>query len=203
MRIVLVAFDGFTDIDVHLPWDLLNRVRRGDWSVRIVADRPEVRSQTGLALKVHGGLEEVGGADAVLFASGPGTRALIRDEAYLEALDLDPERQLIGAMCSGALLLAAKGLLAGRKATTYPTARKELEAFGVEVVEAPFVQQGRIATAAGCLAAQRLAGWVIESFLDARTRELVLKSIQPVGEGFAFEDAEAVGSLYQQPSPSV
>ncbi len=202
MKIVLVAFDGFTDLDVHLPWDLLNRVRRSDWSVRIVAERPEVRSQTGLALRVHGGLEEVEGADAVLISSGPGTRTLMRDRTFLDALRLDPERQLIGSMCSGALILAAKGLLAGRKATTYPTARRELEAFGVEVVEAPFVLQGRIATAAGCLAAQRLVGWVIESLLDARTRELVLKSIQPVGEGFAFEDAEAVGSLYRQPSPT-
>ncbi|HJU83028.1 MAG TPA: DJ-1/PfpI family protein [Holophagaceae bacterium] len=200
MKIVLVAFEDFTDVDVHLPWDLLNRVRRPDWSVRIVADRPQVKSQTGLMLQVHGGLEEIAGADAVLIASGPGTRALCRDEAFLGKLALDPERQLIGSMCSGALLLAAKGLLAGRQATTYPTVRRELEAFGVEVVEAPFVQEGRVATAAGCLAALRLAGWIIESLLDARTRDLVLRSVQPVGEGFRFADADAVRTLYQQPA---
>ncbi|HTL98342.1 MAG TPA: DJ-1/PfpI family protein [Holophagaceae bacterium] len=198
MKIVLVAFDGFTDVDVHLPWDLLNRVRRGDWNVRIVADRPVVRSQTGLALTVHGGLEEVADADAVLLASGPATRALCKDAAFLAALRLDPARQLVGSMCSGALILAAKGLLDGLTATTYPTARKELEAFGVRVVERPFVGHGAIATAAGCLAAQYLAGWVIETLLDARTRELVLRSVQPVGEGFRFDDAEAVRSLYQQ-----
>lgn len=198
MKIVLVAFEGFTDVDVHLPWDLLNRVRRGDWSVRIVADRPVVRSQTGLELAVHGGLDEIAGADAVLFASGPATRALCKDAAFLASLALDPERQLIGAMCSGALILAAKGLLDGVPATTYPTARKDLEAFGVTVLERPFVSNGNVATAAGCLAAQYLAGWVIETLLDARTRELVLRSVQPVGEGFSFEDAEAVRSLYQQ-----
>ena len=199
MKIVIVAFEGFTDLDVHLPWDLLNRVKRSGWSVRIVAASPVVRSQTGLSLHAHGGLEEVAGADAVLISSGPATRALCKDQGFLDALALDPERQLIGSMCSGALILAAKGLLAGGPATTYPTARRELEAFGVEVVERPFVRNGRVATAAGCLAAQYLAGWFIETLLDARTRELVLRSIQPVGEGFRFEDAEAVRSLYATP----
>lgn len=199
MKIVLVAFDGFTDVDVYLPWDLLNRVRRSTWNVRIAAASPVVTSQTGLPLKVHGSLEEVRDADAVLLASGPSTRALCRDAAFLASLPLDPERQLIGSMCSGALILAAKGLLEGREATTYPTARKELESFGVKVVEKAFVQQGNLATAAGCLAAQYLSGWVIGSLLDARTRDLVLQSVQPLGEGMAFEDAEALASLYQQP----
>lgn len=197
MNIILVAFDGFTDVDVHLPWDLLNRVRRAGWRVRIVADRPIVHSQTGLALTVHGGLEEIAEADAVLFASGQATRALCKDAAFLASLPLDPSRQLIGSMCSGALILAAKGLLEGIPATTYPTARKDLEAFGVTVLERPFVREGNIATAAGCLAAQYLAGWVIETLLDARTRDLVLRSVQPVGEGFRYEDAEAVQSLYR------
>ncbi len=198
MKIVQVAFEGFTDVDVYLPWDLLNRVRRSGWSVRIVADRPVVRSQTGLALTVHGGLEEIAAADAVLVASGPATRTLCRDRAFLDSLHLDPSRQLIGSMCSGALILAAKGLLEGIPATTYPTARRDLEAFGVTVLEQPFVREGNIATAAGCLAAQRLAGWVIERLVDARTRDLVLRSVQPVGEGFGFEDADAIRSLYQQ-----
>lgn len=199
MKIVLVAFDGFTDVDVHLPWDLLNRVRRADWHVRILADRPVVRSQTGLDLAVHGGLEEVATADGVLIASGPATRRLCKDAAFLQALALDPSRQLIGSMCSGALILAAKGLLEGVLATTYPTARRDLEAFGVTVVERPFVRQGNLATAAGCLAAQYLAGWMIETLTDARTRDLVLRSVQPVGEGFGFEDAEAIRSLYAAP----
>ena len=200
MRIAIVAFDGFTDVDVHLPWDLLNRVRRRDWEVRILADRPEIVSATGLGLRVHGGLAETRDADAVLLASGQATRRLMGDAAFLDALHLDPSRQLVGSMCSGALILAAKGLLRGLTATTYPTAKKELEAFGVEVLERPFIAHGRVATAAGCLAAQQLAGWVIGSLLDARTRDLVLRSVQPVGEGFAFADAEAVRSLYQ-PAP--
>jgi transcriptional regulator GlxA family with amidase domain len=110
----------------------------------------------------------------------------MRDEAFLRAFQLNKERQLIGSMCSGALLLAALGLLRGKRATTYPSAKTLLEKFGVTVIEQPFVREGNVATAAGCLAAQRLVGWVIESLLDTATKDAVLRQIQPVGEGLSF-----------------
>ena len=196
MQIAIVTFDQFTDVDVYLPWDLLNRVRRPDWQVCILADAPRVTSRTGLGLDVQGELSEARGADAVIVTSGDRTRALSKDAAFLDRLQLDPSRQLIGSMCSGALILAAKGLLTGLTATTYPTAWRELEAFGAKAVQEPFVAHGRIATAAGCLAAQDLAGWVIETLTDRRTRELALRSVQPVGRGLSFEDAEAIRALY-------
>ena len=99
-------------------------------------------------------------------------------------------------MCSGALVLAALGLLTGKEATTYPTAKNALEAYGVTVVEKPFVRQGRIATAAGCLAARYLVGWVIEETQGQEMRERVLKSISPVGEGLFYADVEDIDKVY-------
>lgn len=191
MKISIVAFDDFTDIDVWLMWDLLNRVGVENWQVRILADKDEVVSSTGIKFKVHGSLSEASESDAVLFASGKGTRKIIHDEKFLNALILNPEKQLIGSMCSGALILAALGLLEGKKATTYPTAKKQLESFGIEVIEKPFVQEGNIATAAGCLSAQYLVGWVIETLAGKEHREKVLSYIQPVGEGLFFEKEAA------------
>ncbi len=202
MHIAIVTFDGFTDIDVVLPWDLLNRVRDPGWSVRLVGASPRLRSSTGLELGVHGPLGEANEADAVLFASGPATRALCQDAAFLGHFRLDPSRQLVGAMCSGALLLAGLGLLAGKRATTYPTARARLASMGVEVVERPFVREGNVATAAGCLAALELAGWVIETALGADARRRVLRSVQPVGEGLAFTDEAEVAAAYAPAAPA-
>lgn len=190
MNISIVAFDDFTDIDVWLLWDLLNRVGVEDWHVKILAEKEEVVSSTGIKFRVHGSLSEANDSDAVLFASGKGTRKLIHDERFLSALHLDPEKQLIGSMCSGALILAALGLLDGKQATTYPTAKTALESFGIEVVEKPFVQEGNIATAAGCLSAQYLVGWVIETLAGQVEKEKVLTYIQPVGEGLFFEKEE-------------
>jgi transcriptional regulator GlxA family with amidase domain len=196
MKISIIAFDDFTDIDVFFLWDLLNRVTVEDWNVRILGDGPHHTSRSNLTIPMHGSLEEANTSDVVLFTSGPGARAKVQDEAFLRAFHLDPEKQLIGSMCSGALLLAALGLLEGKQATTYPTSKKQLESFGVEVIEKPFVVQGNVATAAGCLAAQQLAGWVIERCASAEMKEAVLKSIMPVGEGLNFDEAEEVDKVY-------
>ena len=90
----------------------------------------------------------------------------------------------------------AAGLLEGKTATTYPTSKALLEEMGVGVVEKPFVEDGNVATAGGCLAQQYLVGWVIEKLADKDWRDLVLKSIQPVGEGLFFDDIERLQKLY-------
>jgi transcriptional regulator GlxA family with amidase domain len=192
----IVLFDEFTDIDLFLMWDLLNRVQVPDWVVRIVGEQAQHVSATGMSIPTHGPIEEANESDVVLFVSGRGTRDKIKDRAWLARLQLDPQRQMIGSICSGALLLAALGLLAGKTATTYPTVKQALEGFGVTAVEEPFVQHGNVATAAGCLAAQYLVGWVIEHKASREWKELILKSIRPVGEGLSFADASQLARLY-------
>jgi putative intracellular protease/amidase len=196
MKIAIVIFDKFTDIDLFLMWDLLNRVRLDDWSVRILGENESHLSATGISIATQGRIEEANDADAVLFVSGQGTRAKMIDKDWLSRFRLNPERQFIGSICSGALILAALGLLEGKTATTYPTSKAALENFGVEVVEKPFVSSGRVATAGGCLAQQYLISWIIENLADEDWRALVLKSIQPVGEGLFFADAENLTRLY-------
>lgn len=187
MKIAIIAFDRFTDIDVFMPWDLLNRARSAgarDWSVRILAKTDHVTSVAGLTIPTHGRLEETASSDAVIFASGIGIEDCLRDQNFLDALALDERKQLIGSMCAGAVILAHKGLLAGRTATTYPTYMKRLGAYpGVTPVDQPFVRHGNVATAGGCLAAQSLCQWVMESLAGREISDAVLASILPVGEG--------------------
>ncbi len=199
MKAAIILFDNFTDIDLFLMWDLLNRVKLPDWEVRILGDQLQHISATGLPIPTHGRLAEANEADVVLFVSGQGTRAKMKDQAWLAQFQLDPQKQLIGSICSGSLILAALGLLEGKTATTYPTSKQALESFGVSVVEKPFVQQGNVATAGGCLAIQYLVGWIIENKADQEWKELVLRSVQPVGEGLFFSDAERLSKLYVQP----
>jgi putative intracellular protease/amidase len=196
MKIAIVIFDKFTDIDLFLMWDLLNRVRVADWEVKILGEKAVHVSATEIEIKTHGRIEEANDADAVLFVSGQGTRDRIADENWLAKFNLNAEKQMIGSICSGSLILAKLGLLEGKTATTYPTSKAVLEGFGVEVVEKPFIAHGRVATAGGCLAQQYLIGWVIENLADADWKNLVLKAIQPVGEGLFFSDAPDLVKLY-------
>jgi transcriptional regulator GlxA family with amidase domain len=196
MKIVIVIFDKFTDVDLWLMWDLLNRIRVANWEVKILGEKDAHISATGISVVTHGRLEEANDADAVLFVSGQGTRDRIADENWLAKFDLKQEKQLIGSICSGALILARLGLLQNKTATTYPTTKTLLESFGVEVIEKPFIANGNVATAGGCLAQQYLIGWVVENLADKDWRDLILKSIQPVGEGLFFDDAENLTKLY-------
>lgn len=198
-KIAIVIFDKFTDLDLWLMWDLLNRVKIADWEVKILGERETHLSATNIEVKTFGRIEEANDADACLFVSGQGTRDCIADENWLAKFNLNAEKQFVGSICSGSLILAKLGLLEGKTATTYPTSKAVLESFGVEVIEKPFISHGHIATAGGCLAQQYLIHWVIENLADKAWADLVVKAIQPVGEGLFFDDAEDLKKLYAAP----
>jgi transcriptional regulator GlxA family with amidase domain len=186
-QLSIVAFDRFTDIDVFMPWDLLFRAKAAgasDWTIKILGKTEYVTSVAGLRIPTHGRLEETATSDAVIFASGVGIADVLTDKDFLDALHLDEDKQLIGSMCAGAVILAEKGLLKGRRATTYPTYAKKLAEYeGVEVVDETFVRNGNVATAGGCLAAQLLCGWITEELAGADLADAVIASILPVGQG--------------------
>ncbi|WP_075980591.1 DJ-1/PfpI family protein [Bacillus massilinigeriensis] len=198
MRISIICFDQFTDIDVFLPWDLLNRVRLvggiHDWEVHLLGTEQTHLSMAGLRIPMTGNISDIPYSDAVIFASGKGVQKLYMDQDYLAKLRLDPNKQLIGSMCSGALLLGAKNLLTGKKATTYPSAVEQLKEFNVNVVEESFVNEGNISTAAGCFAARDLSAWIIESLVSKEMAQTVLESVQPVGKGLYFPSSDQVKS---------
>jgi transcriptional regulator GlxA family with amidase domain len=181
LDIAIIAFDNFTDLDLFLPWDLLNRVKDLGWKVRILGDKPQHYSVSGLTIPMHGPIEDANEADVVLFTSGSVTRQKYIDQDYLRVFRLDSNKQLIGSMCSGSLILGGLGLLKGKEATTYPTARPLLQELGVTVVDRSFVRSGNIATAAGCLAGVELASWVIEEKAGKYVRDTVMASVMPIG----------------------
>ena len=187
-KAVIVTFEKFTDIDVFLPWDLLNRVKLRDenFEVKIIGTEKTHQSVNGISLATHGLIEEANDADLVFFSSGPGTRLLLKDMQYLNRFNLNPEKQIICSMCSGALLIAALGHLKGLSATTYPTAFEALKTYDVAVLEDKhLVTHGNIGTAAGCLAAVDLMGWAIEKLFNKQIKQDVIASVLPIGQGQA------------------
>jgi transcriptional regulator GlxA family with amidase domain len=187
MKIAMVAYEGFTDVDLFLPWDLFYRVKdptyarhQGPWDVRICADASRIASYSGLRIDRHEPLVWAAAADAVFVVSGPGCRSKIRDPAFLGALRLDPARQMIAAIDSGVLILAALGLLEGRSATTYPSVFAELEAMGVETERRPLVIHGNVATGGGCLATQDLVAWIVERLVGPEAAKAVVDSVAKV-----------------------
>ena len=127
-------------------------------------------------------LEFVAEADAVLIGSGVKTRDIAADAGLLSRIVLDPSRQLVGAQCSGTLLLAKLGLVGELPACTDLTTKPWVIEAGVNVIDAPFVAHGNVATAGGCLASQYLATWMICRGASRGDAERALHYVAPVGE---------------------
>jgi transcriptional regulator GlxA family with amidase domain len=186
MKASIILFDNFTDIDLFLMWDLLAR-KKWNWDIKILGNNKKQISSNGISIETHGHWQDANKSEVVLFCSGRGTRELIQNPAFISHFSLNPDKQLIGSICSGALLLAKLGLLNGKTATTYPAAKDALLALGIEVIDAPFVQHGNIATAGGCLSAQYLVAWVVERLYGTEQRKAVLREISPVGQVDIYE----------------
>lgn len=186
MHIAILTFDGFNELDSLIAFGILQRVQRPGWRVSLACPTPEVRSMNGLTLAAQATLEDAAAADAVLVGSGLRTREVVADAALMARLRLDPARQLLGAQCSGTLVLARLGLLDGGPACTDLTTRPWVEDAGVAVLERPFAARGNVATAGGCLASPYLAAWVIARLAGLDAARSALHYVAPVGEKDAY-----------------
>lgn len=188
MQIAVLTFDGFNELDSFVAAGILNRLRGKGWEAQITSPTPQVTSMNGVVIERQQPLDFAAKADAVIIGSGVRTREIAADPLMLARIRLDPARQLIGAQCSGALLLAKLGLIGNLPACTDLTTKPWVIEAGVEVLDAPFVAHGNIATAGGCLASQYLAAWMIARLAGTAEAEEALHYVAPVGEKAAYVD---------------
>src|ERR1700683_1961882 len=182
MHIAILTFEGFNELDSLVALGILNRIRRPNWRVSIACPSARVSSMNGIVMDAQASLSEANSADAVIVGSGLRTRDIVQDAAIMGELRLDPSRQLLGAQCSGTLILAKLGLLAGVPACTDLTTKPWVEEAGVPVLNQPFFARRNIATAGGCLASQYLAAWIIARLVGIKAAEAALHYVAPVGE---------------------
>jgi putative intracellular protease/amidase len=153
-RVVSVAlFDGFEELDVFGPVEVFGlaseRVR-----VRFGARAPGVVTGAhGAKVVADFGHDDAPAPDIALVPGGPGTRALVRDEAFLQWLGRwGSTAELVASVCTGSALLAASGLLDGYRATSNVRAFGWVTGFGPEtrwVPDARWVADGDRWTSAG------------------------------------------------------
>src|SRR5258705_7238764 len=182
MHIAILTFEGYNELDSLIALGVLNRVREANWRVSIASPSPRVCSMNGVVIESHVSLEEASAADAVIVGSGRQTREVVADQELMARLQLDPSRQLLGAQCSGTLVLAKLGLLDGVPACTDVTTKPWVQAAGVEVLNQPLFAKGNVATAGGCLASHYLAAWIIARLQGNEAAENALHYVAPVGE---------------------
>jgi transcriptional regulator GlxA family with amidase domain len=181
-HVAILTFEGFNELDSIVALGILNRARQPGWRVSLCSPTASVTSMNGVVLQSQSTLVEAGAADAVIVGSGIRTREIAGSPELLAQLRLDPARQLIGAQCSGTLLLAKLGLLTGIPACTDLISKPWVQAAGVDVLEQPFFARGNVATAGGCLSSQYLAAWMLARALGESAARSALQYVAPVGE---------------------
>jgi transcriptional regulator GlxA family with amidase domain len=182
MHIAILTFEGFNELDSLVALGVLNRIKKPGWRVTLSCPSPSVTSMNGVTLSAQSTLADACMADAVIIGSGIRTREIANDPALMASLKLDPARQLIGAQCSGTLLLAKLGLLGSVPACTDLATKPWVQEAGVEVLNQPFHAKGNVATAGGCLASQYLAAWIIARTEGQEAAMSALHYVAPVGE---------------------
>ncbi|PPC75913.1 AraC family transcriptional regulator [Pokkaliibacter plantistimulans] len=182
MKVAILTFEGYNELDSFVALGLLNRLKPSGWEVRLCCPQAEVTSMNGVTLHAQAPLEYANSADVVLFGSGIFTRDIARSPDILGRLQLDPARQLIGAQCSGTLLLAKLQLIPSLTGCTDTTTRPWVEEAGIAVLEKPLHIDGNVATAGGCLASQYLAAWVMLRTAGLEAATQALHYVAPVGE---------------------
>lgn len=191
MQIDILVFDGFDDLDALAPNELLRHAARAGapFDVALVTLDGSERILTGVGTTLVPDRKLAERPDLVLVPGGglfdgspTGVKAEIEREAIPAALArLHADGVTVASVCTGALLLAAAGLLEGRPATTNRFALDTLRDHGAEVIDERVVDDGDVITAQGVTAGMDLALWLIE-----RTR------------GKEFADAVARGVEYER-----
>ncbi|MCM3883036.1 DJ-1/PfpI family protein [Frankia sp. R82] len=150
MQIAILLFERVTVLDAIGPYEVLQHLP--DTQVVFVGERVgTVRSESGsLGLTVDASLAEVTSPDVVLVPGGPGQNDHMAEgpvHAWLRAVDRTSTWTT--SVCTGSLILAAAGLLRGRRAATYWLAVDELAALGAVPSRERVTFDGKYVTAAG------------------------------------------------------
>ncbi|WP_157683720.1 DJ-1/PfpI family protein [Microlunatus soli] len=185
LRLQIVVFDGFDEIDVFGPYEMLS-VPGIAVELATVGGSTTVRSMRGIVIEPETTLDRCDGI--IVPGGGWGNRAdagawgeAQRGDLAARLIELEPDMPWIASVCSGGMLLASAGLLAGRPATTNRSCYDDLRPLVGEVIDERVVDDGNRITAGALFCGADLGLWIIE-------REL----------GTAAADRAAAGKAYQR-----
>ncbi|MBP2471194.1 transcriptional regulator GlxA family with amidase domain [Crossiella equi] len=181
MQVAIPIFPQLTALDAIGPYEVLQRVPEADL-VFVGEHRGEVRTENGfLGLTADATYAEVPAPDVVVVPGGIGTRALLSGGPLLDWLRaVHPGTRWTTSVCTGALLLAAAGLLDGLPATTHWSATGLLAELGaVPVPERVVLNPAeRVITAAGVSSGIDMALRLLELLVDetaARAAQVLIE----------------------------
>lgn len=186
LRVGIFVFDDAEELDVVGPfevlaaWAALSELRPE--VVTFSTDGAGVRLAKGLRIVPDRSADDVCPLHVLVYPGGRGARTLAHDSTHLDWVrKVRSEVPLVTSVCTGALVLAAAGLLAGRPAATHWGAFDELAALDPSVLpdtEARFVDDGDVITASGVSAGIDMALHLVARLENNEVARQVRRAIQ-------------------------
>lgn len=152
ISIGLLLFPKLTQLDMTGPFEVFSRIP-GSRVHLIWKTQDMVMSDTGLSMLPTATFTDCPPLDVICVPGGPGVAELMEDDIVLDFLRAKAESaKYVTSVCTGSLVLAAAGLLKGKRATSHWTARPFLATLGATPVEKRVVMDGNVITGGGVTA---------------------------------------------------
>ena len=179
----IVLFDGAEELDWVGPLEVLaNACKDGDRVITVAESAGPVRGAKGMRVLPDHTFDDCPPLDVVLVPGGQGTRTEMKNNVMLSFVKSQSARaEWTTSVCTGAFVLNAAGLTAGRAITTHWACIDELRSFDPEAKidpDARWVVDGQLVTAAGVSAGIDMALWLVGQLYDPEHARTVQHWIQ-------------------------
>ncbi len=178
--IAFVVYPGMTLLDIAGPLQVL-RGLPAPYRTLTVAERVEtVDTDTGLQVRPEATFADAPHPCAVIVPGGsiPTIRAMANEALLTYLRSAAQTAEVVASVCTGALILAAAGLLEGRAATTHWAFAGYLEKLGSPYRRQRWVENGKIITSAGVSAGIDMALALAARLTDETTARLLQAGIE-------------------------
>ncbi|HEY4972614.1 MAG TPA: DJ-1/PfpI family protein, partial [Steroidobacteraceae bacterium] len=156
-RVVFALYPEVTQLDFTGPFEVFARLPHARCLLASL-EGGTIRGGGGITFAEVVRLADIADCALLCVPGGFGTIAALEDQRYLcELRRLAASARYVTSVCTGSLLLAAAGLLAGRRAACHWAWRDSLGAFGVSSDPARVVRDGNVITGGGVTAGIDLA----------------------------------------------
>lgn len=173
-RFGIILFDGCEELDVFGPFEALSCAYKlgADFEVKLGTVEPAKEVKLAYGTRIIPESLDPKAGDWVIVPGGGWINHSVKG-AWSEVQRGELPKRLaawrkqgvfLASVCTGAMLLAAAGLLKGRRATTHHHAKRDLEGQGIEFIDAKVVDEGEIVTAGGITSGIELGIWLTERF---------------------------------------
>jgi putative intracellular protease/amidase len=164
MEIVILLYKGFTALDVVGPYEVLSRLP--NVVVKFAAQEKGIVESEYASMKMIAthSLEEIEAADILMIpGSTAGFLQVIKNAEILQHIQrINTTTEWTISVCTGAIILAAAGLLKGKHATSHWAALGMLSAFGAQPTTKRYIHEGKVITSAGVSAGIDMALYLTE-----------------------------------------